>query len=64
MLFSLLLLYAHDMYSYKGFPPRATDAARYAHAGEIQQSVREAERRGPLFGATSDLIVPKLLVQS
>ena len=46
--------------TYKGSAPRAADAARYARARKIQLIyVKGAERRGPRFSATCDLIMPR-----
>ena len=44
--------------TYKGSAPRA-DAARYARARKNATKTCKGSRRGPWFGANSDLIMPR-----
>ena len=45
--------------TYEGSAPRAADTARYPRARKVQHNVKGAKRRGPSFGATSNLRMPR-----
>ena len=48
------------VYTYKGFAPRAADAARYAGARKNTTKCEAGVKiRGPWFGAASDMMTPR-----